>query len=174
MSNTLQQTLERMEIEFRAGTTPGQTVGIQDIVDQISPVYTIAPESVLLDVGSGEGTALNQFKQITGVTRAVGVEMQKVYHDKAVVDYPDLELHNDLIENKLDLVAEANIIFTNNISIPDQMIWDIWDSIQPGTVLVYNRISLSVKLRRMGYTITKFKTEANGGDSEFHLITKQA
>ena len=172
MSNTLQQELERMSIELRAGTTPGKTIGIQTILDQIEQVYTILPESVLLDLGSGEGTALNQFKQTAGLTRAIGVEMQKVYHDKAAADYLDLELHNDLIENKQDLVAEANIIFTNNISIPDRVIWDIWDSIQPGTVLVYNRISLSVKLKRMGYTITKFKAEANGGDSEFHLIIK--
>lgn len=172
MSNTLQQELERMSIELRAGTTPGQTIGIQTILDQIEQVYTILPESVLLDLGSGEGTALNQFKQTAGLTRAIGVEMQKVYHDKAAADYLDLELHNDLIENKQDLVAEANIIFTNNISMPDQVIWDIWDSIQPGTVLVYNRISLSVKLRRMGYTIAKFKAELNSGDSEFHLIIK--
>ena len=172
MSNTLQQELERMSIELRAGTTPGQTTGIQTILDQIEQVYTILPESVLLDLGSGEGTALNQFKQTAGLTRAIGVEMQKVYHDKAAANYLDLELHNDLIENKHDLVAEANIIFTNNISIPDRVIWDIWDSIQPGTVLVYNRISLSVKLKRMGYTIAKFKAEADSGDSEFHLIIK--
>ena len=175
--------LELKENYRLAGTINGKTSaeGIQAILDKLgeAEVYgNIDSSKVILDIGSGDGSALNELKTRSGVTRAIGVEFIESRHDEAVANYPECEFHLAAIQEKLDLVAEADIIFTNDICFPKEVFWSYWSSIKVGAAVVYNKISNSVKLihhydydRREDFN--KLTVEANNMLSEFHIIIKK-
>lgn len=163
----------------RPGTSYGETSieGIQEIYDRAHAINAISAETVFLDIGSGKGEVVNSFKNISGITRSVGIEMQDIYYSEAVSNYPTLEFHNNVAQNKLDIIAEADIIFTNNISIPSEMFWSIYKSIKTGAIVVYNGIQVTPRLKyAYDYDkseITKFNIIANNMSSEFHMFTKK-
>lgn len=161
------------------GTTSAE--GIQAILDKLgeAEVYgTIDSSKVILDIGSGDGSALNELKTRSGVTRAIGVEFMENRYDEAVANYPECEFHLNAIQEKLDLVAEADIIFTNDICFPEEVFWSYWDSVKVGAAVVYNKISHSVKLiHHYDYDrqadFNKLTVDANNMPSEFHIIIKK-
>ena len=147
------------------------------LVSKINELITIVPETVILDAGSGYAAFINELKTLTGVTRAVGIEMQDKLHEKAVVNYPTLELHNDIIQNKLDVIATADVIFFNNTLVPESVFWDIYDSIKVGAVVIYSNITLTKALKdKYGYVKDDFKKQflmTNIMKNEFNLVIKK-
>jgi len=143
----------------------------------INKIKEVDSNTKFLDVGSGEGKVLNDFKEFSKTNNVVGVEIQESYYLQSLKKYPSCEVHLGYIQDYLELVKSADIIYTNNICIPQKMFWDIWDSIKPGTVVAYNLITLSIKLRNtFGYKksdFNKIMLSANNMTSEFHVIVKK-
>ena len=165
------------------GTVNGVTSaeGVQAILDKISEVDVygnIDSSKIILDIGSGNGSALNEFKTRSGVTRAIGVEFLENRYDESVANYPDCEFHLAAIQEKLDLVSEADIIFTNDICFPEDVFWSYYDSIKVGAAIVYNKITHTTKLiHHYDYArnvdFNKLHIDANNMTSEFHIIIKK-
>ena len=143
----------------------------------VNKIKEVNSDTNFLDIGSGEGKVLNDFKEFSKTDNVVGVEVNKKWYLESLKKYPDCEVHLGYIQDHLELVKNADIIYTNNICIPQEMFWDIWDSIKPGAVVVYNLISLSLRLRkRFGYDRSEFNKiflSANNMSSEFHMIIKK-
>ena len=162
-----------------AGTTYGtmSTKGTIALHDRINNIKEVGSHTNFLDIGSGEGKVLNDFKEVSKTNNVVGVEFQKRYYLQSLKKYPDCEVHLGYIQDYLKLVKNADIIYTNNICIPDKMFWDIWDSIKPGSIVIYNLTTLSIKLRKkFGYDkseFSKISLSANNMRSEFHIIVKK-
>jgi len=162
-----------------ASTTYGtmSTKGTIALHERINTIKEINSNTNFLDVGSGEGKVLNDFKDVSKTDNVVGVEVNKRWYLESLKKYPDCEVHLGYIQDYLKLVENADIIYTNNICIPDKMVWDIWDSIKPGAIVVYNLITLSIKLRKkFGYDkseFSKISLSANNMRSEFHIIVKK-
>ena len=156
------------------GTTFGLTPlkGTKEMIKQIQKIYPLTTDSVFLDIGSGDGTVVHDFQKQTAVTKSVGVEMQKVWHDRAIQKYPGIELYCDMIENRLDLVKNANIIYFNNICIPNEVFWKCFDVIEKGTVIIQNKQSIGLKLKRLGYKYTTFYMSANRVTKETQILMK--
>jgi len=165
-----------VEYTFKQGTLAGTTpqASIQSIVEKVGP---IASNKIILDVGSAEGHAINSFKTITSVDRAIGVEYVEKRHIEAVTNFPDCELYNDDIENQLDIVAEADIIFMNNLLFPAEVFKAVFSSAKQGAIIIYNQISNSWGLKlNHGYVksdIEKIFVESNNLNSEYHIIVKK-
>ncbi len=159
------------------GTTFGRTLGTIQLIEEIEKFYTITPDTVFLDIGSGDGIVLNDFKNNTVTDNVIGVEMQNRWVKESNKLYPGLEVHEDYVQNRLDLVERSNIIYTNNICIPVHMIFDIWDSVQPGTIFIFNNIlAISKFVRNLGYSKTDFyhfKIDANFMNSNFAMVIKK-
>lgn len=168
-------------METYKGTTNGITTenGVISVLDLISNIYgPVDSSKIILDIGSSDGSALDAFKRNSGVNRAIGVEFLKYRFDKSVANYPDCEFHLDSIIDRHDLVSQADIIFTNNISFEKSVFWNIYDSIKTGAVVIYNWTPISIKLRRnYGYDkkteIHKVMVESNYMMSEYHAIIKK-
>ena len=156
------------------GTTFGLTPleGTQEMIKRIQKIYPITTDSVFLDVGSGDGTVVFDFQAQTGIIRSIGVEMQQVWHDKAIKQYPEMELYCDRIENRLDLIKKANIIYFNNICIPEKVFWECFDIMKKGTVIIQNKQSIGSKLKKLGYTYTSFYMSANNMNKETQILRK--
>lgn len=161
------------------GTVPGITPkeSVQLVINKIkNDFFDITSDKIFLDVGSGIGSVVDDFRKISNIEKSIGVEMQKIYFDKAIELYPESHYYNDLIQNKLDIVEEADIIFTNNICFPDETFWDIFPSIKPGALVIYNNIALTSKLiYNHGYLrsdIHKIMIISNNMTSEYHLFIK--
>ncbi len=162
-----------------AGTTYGtmDTRGTVALHERINNIKEVDSHTNFLDIGSGEGKVLNDFKEVSKTNNVVGVEFQKRYYLQSLKKYPDCEVHLGYIQDYLELVEKANIIYTNNICIPHKMFWDIWDYIKPGTIVIYNLITLSTRLRKkFGYDKSDFNKillPANTMASEFHIVVKK-
>ena len=135
----------------------------------------LSSDKTFLDIGSGDGSFLNIVKEHTDIENLIGVEIQKSLHEKASVDHSYLELHNDNIVNKLDIVERADVIFINNSGMPNYTFWEIWDSIKPGAVVVYNNISLSIKLKgSLGHSISDIRLNHALPFRSYHYIVKKS
>ena len=98
--------------------------------------------------------------------------MQKRWHNKGIEKYPEIEIYCDRIENRLELVKNAKIIYLNNIAIPDSLFWKCFDAMEKGTVIVQNKQNIGIKLKRMGYEVTTFYMSANNMNKETQIFRK--
>ena len=135
----------------------------------------VSEDKTILDIGSGDGSFLNILDENINVKNLIGVEIQKQLHEKALSNYPNLELHNENIINKLDIVEKSDIIFINNSGFANYTFWEIWDSIKPGAVVVYNNISLSIKLKNsLDHSISDIRLNNAIPFKEYHYIIKKS
>jgi precorrin-6B methylase 2 len=150
--------------------TDSKTLNI--VIDAILDNIESTQGKVFLDIGSGNGKVVNSFNQKTN-TRSIGVEIQEALFKESISKYPELEFHNALIEDKLEIVNEADIIFINNASMPNDLFWRIWESIKPGAIVVYNNVSLSIKLkRRLDHSVSEIRVSKHLPIQEYHLVIK--
>ena len=154
------------------GTTFGLTSldGTRSMIKEIKKIYDISEDTVFLDIGSGSGEVVYDFQQETGIKRSIGVEFQKCWYDKTIKQFTNIEVYFDDILNRLDLVKKANIIYLNNICIPSELFWDCFEVMKKGTVVVFNKQSLSKRLKNSGYELQKFTMDANNVKSKETLL----
>jgi hypothetical protein len=160
------------------GTTPGitPTESITEIINFINQnFFNITTSKVFLDVGSGKGNVVNDFKRLTNINRSIGVEMQDYFYKKSIEKYPSLEFYHATIQEKPEILNIADIIFTNNICFPSETFWNILANAKPGALIIYNGIGETAKLVKHGYDrkkILKKTVVSNNMSSEFHFVKK--
>ncbi len=163
-----------MSLELIKGITFVETDNktLDIVMDAILDKVESTQGKVFLDIGSGNGKVVNSFNQKYNI-RSIGVEIQEALFKESISLYPELEFHNASIEDKLEIVNEADIIFINNSSMPNDLFWNIWESIKPGAIVVYNNVSLSVKLkRRLDHSVSEIRVSKYLPIHEYHLVIK--
>lgn len=163
-----------MSLELIKGITFKETDDktLDIVMDAILDKVESTQGKVFLDIGSGNGKVVNRFNEKYNI-RSIGVEIQEALFKESVNLYPELEFHNASIEDELEIVNEADIIFINNLTMPNDLFWNIWESIKPGAIVVYNNVSLSVKLqRRLDHSISEIRLSKYLPIQEYHLVIK--
>ena len=146
--------------------------GIEELLRQVNLIKGDRIINSFLDIGSGDGQAVNYVKELSNIKRCVGIEIQKHWHETAIKKYPHLELYCDDIVNRPEFIKEFDLIYMNNIMFTNELFWWCFDNMKEGTIVINNKQTISLALKRKGYEVKDFIMQANCMPKETSICVK--
>mgnify|MGYP003641912652 CR=1 FL=1 len=123
------------------------TTSVDEMLKNITP---LKEESVFLDIGSGKGHIVSRMADVPSVSRAIGVELIKKRHKRALEIYggkDKVELYCGDILKMDKYIKEADIVFMNSLTWPTKVMDDIYPRIKSGAYIIHNNAWFSGKER---------------------------